>query len=294
MSPVLISLTESDSGATPPPRKTYKSHASSEAGSSTRSRGVASPPDSPSRNTRSRAAQSRDAMPIPDSPSTNARSHKSIVITEPTKRRKGNCAGQSDIDVWDLTDAEIICTFSDSYILTSAHLCAAAARAQWKSKVYDHYSVSLVRDLRPNGTPGSLCFKFECRCDPVKHHAQFRQREKTASGTSNLDRTAKACNERRGLGKPEDTSKGAQQTLGNSISTYSEAKHRALIALRCASSHRPFRSVKDPFYVHEVEMLRPGTKLPSPSTVSRDVCALYDRGAHFVKDYFAVSTVCDN
>jgi hypothetical protein len=78
------------------------------------------------------------------------------------------------------------------------------------------------------------------------------------------------------------------------MSTYSEAKHRAMIALRCAPSHRPFRSIQDTFYVHEVEMRRPGTKLPSLQTVSRDVCALYDHLACSVKDYFAVSAIYIN
>jgi hypothetical protein len=46
--------------------------------------------------------------------------------------------------------------------------------------------------------------------------------------------------------------------------------------------------VKDPFYVEEVEMLRPGTVLPSPSTVSRDVKDIYKASMSHVKEYFEV------
>ncbi|EPQ54971.1 hypothetical protein GLOTRDRAFT_24990, partial [Gloeophyllum trabeum ATCC 11539] len=67
---------------------------------------------------------------------------------------------------------------------------------------------------------------------------------------------------------------------------YTPARHRALVALRCASSYRPFNSVHDPFYVAEVELLRPGTKPPSSSTVSRDVRLIYAEGSKSVREYF--------
>ena len=37
-------------------------------------------------------------------------------------------------------------------------------------------------------------------------------------------------------------------------------------------------------------MLRPGTKLPSPSTISRDISAMYEGGSNIVKQYFSVSS----
>src|SRR4051794_3182393 len=83
---------------------------------------------------------------------------------------------------------------------------------------------------------------------------------------------------------------GAQQTLHMNISRYTPARHRALIAMRCASSHRPFRSVADLFYLQEIEMLRPGTVLPSPLTVSRDVNAIYQYGSLKVKEFFEVNS----
>ncbi|EIN06123.1 hypothetical protein PUNSTDRAFT_34754, partial [Punctularia strigosozonata HHB-11173 SS5] len=57
---------------------------------------------------------------------------------------------------------------------------------------------------------------------------------------------------------------------------YNPLRHRALIALRCSASHRSFNSVLDADYRAEVEMLRPGTTLPSPLTVSRDAKAIYE------------------
>ncbi|KZP09649.1 hypothetical protein FIBSPDRAFT_759663 [Athelia psychrophila] len=64
---------------------------------------------------------------------------------------------------------------------------------------------------------------------------------------------------------------GSQQTLHNSISTYTPAHHRAIIMMRCAMSRRPFNMIKDPFYLQEVQLLYPSTQLPSTSTVSHCV-----------------------
>ncbi|KAJ7829498.1 hypothetical protein B0H14DRAFT_2366573 [Mycena olivaceomarginata] len=109
----------------------------------------------------------------------------------------------------------------------------------------------------------------------------------SSQGTGNLGKGEKDCNARRGVNG--DTNKNAQQDLFGSVSRYTPARHRALIALRCASSHRPFNSVADPYYLEEVELLRAGTKVPAPITVSRDVQILYREGAKKVKEYFKVS-----
>ena len=77
-------------------------------------------------------------------------------------------------------------------------------------------------------------------------------------------------------------------TSSNQVVPYSVAAHRVLIALRCAASRRPFSSVTDPFYILEVQMLRSGTTLPSPSTISRDVSAMYEGASVLVKEYFQV------
>ncbi|KAJ7644486.1 hypothetical protein FB45DRAFT_720175, partial [Roridomyces roridus] len=69
---------------------------------------------------------------------------------------------------------------------------------------------------------------------------------------------------------------------------YSEAMHRTLIALRSAASKRSFNSIEDKYYRMEVEMLRPGTVVPSADTVARDVQRLYESLAVEAKDYFEV------
>ncbi|KAJ7933205.1 hypothetical protein B0H13DRAFT_1592562, partial [Mycena leptocephala] len=107
-------------------------------------------------------------------------------------------------------------------------------------------------------------------------------------GTKNLQRSMEQCCKKRGVAADVDSSKGSQQDLFRSVSRYTPAHHRALVALRCARSHRPFNSVKDELYLEEVELLRPGTHVYSPSTVSRDVQTLYLEGSKQVKQYFKV------
>ncbi|KAF8985715.1 hypothetical protein BDQ17DRAFT_1260059, partial [Cyathus striatus] len=56
----------------------------------------------------------------------------------------------------------------------------------------------------------------------------------------------------------------------------------------CTKNYCPFNSVLDEEYQMEVEMLRPGTKIPHPITVSHDIQALYIAFSRCVKEYFAV------
>ena len=143
--------------------------------------------------------------------------------------------------------------------------------------MYNHYNVSLERCNEAR----TLTFRFTCRFDPLRHPSQTRGRLETSQGTSNLERSRKKCQQLRG----EDMS-SSTRTLPPP--TYSRSKHHALIAARCASSKRPFNSVSDPYYIQEVQMLRPETILPSPQTVSRDVLTMYLSGARAVHDYFSV------
>lgn len=104
---------------------------------------------------------------------------------------------------------------------------------------------------------------------------------KTAEGTTNLQTGIVACADRNGMLTPI-----VQPSNGAPV--YSQAAHRALIALRCARSNRPFNIVCDEDYQLEVEMLRPGTVIPSPSTVSRDIRAIYLEMSKLVRAYFKV------
>jgi len=159
---------------------------------------------------------------------------------------------------------------------------ADLSKKKWKSAVYSHYNVSLERCHETR----TLTFRFTCRFDPVGHQSSTHGRLDTSQGTSNLDRSRKKCRQRCGV-DDSPTPSNSQPVPP----VYSRSKHRALIAARCASSKRPFNSVADPYYVQEVEMLRPGTKLPSPAMVSRDIGAMYKFGAEVVREYFSV---CDS
>ncbi|KII90073.1 hypothetical protein PLICRDRAFT_108714 [Plicaturopsis crispa FD-325 SS-3] len=57
--------------------------------------------------------------------------------------------------------------------------------------------------------------------------------------------------------------------------------------MRCARSRRPFNSVADPDYLAEVQLLRPGTVVPHPSTVSRDARDIYLQASNHIKEYFS-------
>lgn len=88
-----------------------------------------------------------------------------------------------------------------------------------------------------------------------------------------------------------DRQRGVAPTTSRTVMTsplYSEAAHRAIIALRCATSHRPFNSVNDKYYHKEVELLQPGTKIPAPSTVSLDIKHIYLELSKTVRTYFKV------
>lgn len=163
-----------------------------------------------------------------------------------------------------------------------------AAIKSWKSPVYSHYDVTLRRDVDDDNdrSPSCMVFIFTCKTDPVRHKAHYRPHEKTSEGTANLKIGADKCNERNGV-VATSVPNGTGADTG--ILIYSVAAHRALIALRCAKNHRPFNSVLDEDYQMEVQMLRPGTVLPHPITISRDVRMIYVEMAKKVRDYFKVS-----
>jgi hypothetical protein len=107
---------------------------------------------------------------------------------------------------------------------------------------------------------------------------------KTSHGTSNLTKSAQFCDARRGIVDVEGIA------VSPTVGPYTEARHRAIIALRCATSTRSAHMVTDKYYQKEVQLLRPGTSLPSEHTVSRDMKALHLALAKEGKAYFMV---CD-
>lgn len=73
------------------------------------------------------------------------------------------------------------------------------------------------------------------------------------------------------------------------FSEYTEARHRVICAIRCAVSKRPFASQDDIWYRREVQLLRPGTLVPSSTIVSRDASLLYKGFAGVIRWYFEVN-----
>jgi hypothetical protein len=55
------------------------------------------------------------------------------------------------------------------------------------------------------------------------------------------------------------------------------SESRAHIARWCAESNRPMNVVKDRQFLHLMKAGRPGTSLPTPSTVARDVKASFEK-----------------
>jgi hypothetical protein len=161
-----------------------------------------------------------------------------------------------------------------------------AARLTWRSEVYNHYNITLRRDFDPiTNKRTAIMFVFTCKTHPDTHIVQYRPRMKTGEGTNNLRVSQNLCHSRHGEG-------GSTQQKSASTIPYSASAHRALIAMRCAKNHRPFNMVTDEEYLIEVDMLRPGTKPPSPATISRDIGALYLEMSKHVLNYFQVDFKC--
>ncbi|EKM78551.1 hypothetical protein AGABI1DRAFT_16921, partial [Agaricus bisporus var. burnettii JB137-S8] len=53
----------------------------------------------------------------------------------------------------------------------------------------------------------------------------------------------------------------------------------------CATSARPFNIILNKWYKIEVEMLCPGTVIPHPTTISRDLQSLYVGMSKYVAQY---------
>ncbi|KAF7341582.1 putative AC transposase [Mycena sanguinolenta] len=219
-------------------------------------------------NNAGRAPLSPPASPILSRHDENRAPEPTPATTEPPKKRRKvdseALVNQSDEEVWHLTDEEII----DSL------------RSKWHSSAYDHYIPSLVRDEKT--TPRCIRVILTCKFNNPSHQPFERLREARGSfNTTNMASSTKTC-------VKKDPSRAVVTLISPSGNVpYSEAMHRTLIALRCASSKRAFNQVEDPWYLKEVEMLRPGTKVPSADTVANDVQRLYQLLSVKVKDYFA-------
>ena len=137
----------------------------------------------------------------------------------------------------------------------------------WRSEVYDHYNITLRCNTSETGEPHSMTLIFTCKTHP-QHHASVwtHPRVKTGDGTSNLQKDVDVCLRKQGHGHVKPSPPAIP---------YSEAAHRALIVLRCEKNARPINFVLDEDYRHEIEMLRPGTKLAHPMTIQWDLLYIY-------------------
>jgi hypothetical protein len=125
-------------------------------------------------------------------------------------------------------------------------------------------------------------FVFKCRFGEKTHEHHKRLRMKTGDGTTNLQKSSSACDALRGVAT------SAAAVDNGSPGSYTPAAHRTVIAMRSATSNRPFNAVADKYYKMEVEMLRPGTVIPHPTTVSQDIKHLYVELSKTVRQYFKV------
>lgn len=169
------------------------------------------------------------------------------------------------------------------------HEVLAASRKTWKSPAYEHYTISLRRNETSAGEK-LLYFVFKCKFDNASHPTISRPRSNTSWGTSNLINANKKCDSTRAVQPDASGSNSLSSADSNGPVPFSNAAFRALIALRSAASNRAFNEVKDPFFIQCIELLRPGTRVPSPSTVSDDVKFLHAKMCERVAEYFEVRT----
>ncbi|KAF8595108.1 hypothetical protein BDV93DRAFT_457541, partial [Ceratobasidium sp. AG-I] len=105
----------------------------------------------------------------------------------------------------------------------------------------------------------------------------------TSSGTNNLLRKILQCSATEASHEPvKDSSVAARP--------FSVARFRALLALWCARNHRPFELVENTLFGAIVDELRPGTLLPDPTTIGRDVRNIYCKNEDWIRSYFKVYT----
>lgn len=102
---------------------------------------------------------------------------------------------------------------------------------------------------------------------------------KTGDGTTKFLKDARKCEEKQGT---------YQASPASSNIPYSPENHHALIALCCAKHACPINEILDDDYRAEVDMLCPGTIVPHPTTIQRDLISIYIQMSTFVMNYFAV------
>ena len=147
---------------------------------------------------------------------------------------------------------------------------------------YSHYAKSIHRETVCGKVVLSL--RLDCKYNDPEHRPHLRERAKLKQGTSNFRASALVCDRRHGKGPSEQLT----------VPQYTEARHRAIIAVHVAARKRSFHSVEDPEYYEELKLVsqNPNIKIPSQETVRDDVERLFEGFAPLLTAYFEVSTMC--
>jgi len=123
-----------------------------------------------------------------------------------------------------------------------------ASKSTWRSKVYDHFNITLRREVDDYQKPKKLVFVFTCKVDPTHHTLHVRPHMSIGHGTKNLQEGVRSCDKRLGVAAGAVSVQPAGEP-------YTPAGHCTLITLQCTKNHHPFNSVLDDDYQAEVEML---------------------------------------
>ncbi|QRV95405.1 hAT family dimerization protein [Ceratobasidium sp. AG-Ba] len=175
---------------------------------------------------------------------------KRVAPNEPPRQRVKRHKGLNA-----MSDAEAE-KFKDAEIL-------GAFKQTLRSSVYGHYVPRLERHFDGLGNFDKLVIRFECKHDNEDH--------------------SPACDRQRGV-----TQSASQLRDTEAATQYSEARHRAILVLRCARYRRSFESAVDDLHREEVDFLRPGTLLPTSATLSTTAKHLYDDSARDAASYLQV------
>ncbi|QRV82276.1 AC transposase [Ceratobasidium sp. AG-Ba] len=208
--------------------------------------------------------------PPPAPPEEAAAAPRCKQRTRP--RRRHPIHSLSDIDAWRLDDNQVI----------------DAAMSAWKSDVYKHYDIKLIRHYRTMETdrgsweaPDHMEFAFKCKTDPSRHPIQYLRRSDTHRGTGNLKTTTVHCQERNNWTGGATNSSSASQ-----YPTFSYAMHLAYLVMICACHYVPFAGTLSQLVRSHIELLRPGIQMPDSSTLSRKTRLVYEAQADQVRNYF--------
>ncbi|KAG8688792.1 hypothetical protein FRC11_004751 [Ceratobasidium sp. 423] len=172
----------------------------------------------------------------------------------------------------------------------SAQEIIDAAQASWCSVAYGHYVVHLKQWFDHEGNFIKLVFVFYCKHNELKHDPIMHDRLQTGDSTHNLLSTARACNDRHGVSAVAESSAGVS-LLGSDVE-FSEVLHIALLAIECTRDHHPFSSVTSDLRQAEVQLLHPGTQLPTAATISNYICHIYARASVDVAKYLQLRAIC--